>query len=91
MNGSCIHHLPDLHNVVLRYGADDPGFIRVPGEIGDLGCVAPMDKLMETANQQVHIVYSSTTYCFTSTSMANRMMEYLIDAIDEFKSFIIQH
>lgn len=39
------HHLPDLHDVVLRHGADDPGFIGVPGEVRDLGCVAPVDEL----------------------------------------------
>lgn len=39
------HHLPNLHDVVLRHGADDPGLTGVPGEVGDLGCVASMDEL----------------------------------------------
>lgn len=39
------HHLPDLHYVVLRHGADDPGLVGVPGEVRDLGCVASVDEL----------------------------------------------
>lgn len=39
------YHLPDLHNVVFRHRADDPGLVGVPGEVWDLGCVASMDKL----------------------------------------------
>lgn len=47
MDGSCIHHLPNLHDVVLGDWADDPGFIGIPGEVRDLGCVATMDELIE--------------------------------------------
>lgn len=40
--------MPNLHDVVLGHRADDPRFIGVPGEIGDLGCVASMDELTGT-------------------------------------------
>lgn len=39
------HHLPDLHDVVLRHRADDPGLVGVPREVRDLGCVSSMDEL----------------------------------------------
>jgi len=45
MDGSWTHHLPDLHDVVLGHRADDPGLVGVPGEVGDLGCVAAVDEL----------------------------------------------
>lgn len=48
MNSNRIYHLPDLHDVVLRDGADDPWFNGVPGEVGDFGCVTTMNKLMGT-------------------------------------------
>lgn len=31
-----VSHLPDLHDVVLADGADDPRLVRIPGEVGDL-------------------------------------------------------
>lgn len=34
----------DLHNIVFGHRADDPGFIRVPGEVGYLGRVASVDE-----------------------------------------------
>lgn len=51
MMSNCIYHLPDLHDVVLRDGADNPRFNGVPGEVRDFGCVATMNKLMGTINQ----------------------------------------
>jgi len=39
-----LSHLPDLHDVVFGHGADHPGLIRVPREVGDLGGVASVDK-----------------------------------------------
>lgn len=44
------YHLPDLHNVVFRHRADDPGLVGVPGEVRDFGCVASMDKLVGRRN-----------------------------------------
>ena len=41
------YHLPNLHNVVLRHRADDPGLVGVPREVRDLGCVASVDELVE--------------------------------------------
>ena len=38
-------HLPDLHDVVLRNGANDPRFVRVPREIRNLCRVATVDEL----------------------------------------------
>ncbi len=37
-------HLPDLHDVVLADGADHPGVVGVPGEVGDLCCVSAVDE-----------------------------------------------
>lgn len=42
-----LYHLPDLHDVVFRHRADDPGLIRVPGEVRDLSCMASMDELVK--------------------------------------------
>lgn len=33
-----------LHDVILGHGADDPGLVGVPGEVGDLGGVSPVDE-----------------------------------------------
>lgn len=46
-----LYHLPDLHDVVLRDGADDPRLNRVPGEVGDFGRVATMNELRGTIGQ----------------------------------------
>lgn len=51
MKSNRIYHLPDLHDVVLRDGADNPRFDGVPGEVRDFGCVTTMNKLMGTINQ----------------------------------------
>lgn len=63
MGSSCIHHLPDLHDVVLRDWADDPGFIGIPGEVGNLGCVATVDELMgkkvEIRDRQEEVISDS--------------------------------
>lgn len=50
------YHLPDLHNVVFRHRADDPGLVGVPGEVRDLGCVASMDKLVGRRKATIFIV-----------------------------------
>lgn len=50
------YHLPDLHNVVFRHRADDPGLVGVPGEVGDLGCVASMDKLEDRRKATIIII-----------------------------------
>ena len=41
------HHLPNLHDVVLRHRADHPGLVGVPGEVGDLGRVTSVDELQD--------------------------------------------
>lgn len=41
------YHLPDLHDVVLGHGADDPGLVWIPREVRDLGRVTAVDKLTE--------------------------------------------
>ena len=38
------HLWTDLHDVVLADGADDPGVVGVPAEVGDLGRVAAVDE-----------------------------------------------
>lgn len=38
------HHLPNLHDVVLGHWADDPGFVGVPWEVGDLSCVTAVNE-----------------------------------------------
>ena len=40
-------HLPHLQDVILRHTAQNPRFIRVPSEVGDLGSVPCMDELEE--------------------------------------------
>lgn len=40
-----LSHLPDLHDIILRNGADHPSLIRVPREVRDLGSMASMNKL----------------------------------------------
>lgn len=49
--GKITYHLPDLHNIVLRHRADDPGLVGVPGEVRDLGCVASMYELQLKKNR----------------------------------------
>ena len=39
-----LRHLPDLHDVVLGHGADHPGVIGVPTEVGDLGSVTSVNE-----------------------------------------------
>ena len=48
---SCTHHLPDLHDVVFRHGADHPGLVRVPCEVWDLRCMTTVDKLEQSKSQ----------------------------------------
>lgn len=48
--------MPDLHNVVFRHRADDPGLVGVPGEVRDLGCVASMDKLVDRRKATIFII-----------------------------------
>lgn len=48
VNMEILYHLPDLHDVVLRDGADHPRLNGVPGEVGDFGCVTTMNKLVGT-------------------------------------------
>ena len=52
---SSSYHLPDLHNVVFRNRADDPGLVGVPGEVGDLGGVASMDELVDKRLNDRHV------------------------------------
>lgn len=51
MNMGILYHLPDLHDVVLRDGADHPRLNGVPGEVGDFGCVTTVNKLVGTVSQ----------------------------------------
>lgn len=43
-------HLPDLHDVVLRDGADDPGFIGVPRKVRNLGRMTSVNELKSRQN-----------------------------------------
>jgi len=36
--------LPDLHDIVFGHTADDPGVVRVPAEVRDLGSVTSVDE-----------------------------------------------
>lgn len=40
------HHLPYLHDVILRHGANDPRLIGVPTKVRYLGSVSSMNKLL---------------------------------------------
>lgn len=39
------HHLPHLHDVILRNRTDNPRLILVPREVRDFGGVASVDEL----------------------------------------------
>lgn len=56
------HHLPDLHDVVLGDGADDPRFIRVPGKVRYLCCVSAVNELQKGHPIQIHDMLVAKAY-----------------------------
>ena len=56
------HHLPNLHDVVLGDGADDPGFIRVPGKVRYLCCVSAVNELQKGHPIQIHDMLVAKAY-----------------------------
>lgn len=64
------HHLPDLHDIVLRYTTNNPRFIWVPWKVGNFCRVSTMnelvkrnyEKLREKVKLNIQIVHQEREY-----------------------------